>query len=566
MTNSAAVLSSREDPDDPPFAISIVTDALRLFGKAARAHQLYLANNPMHLRAMDAVREAFLVLWKHTDTLQLNIAESDFRWCGWPVIEEPGRTSDSLPWLFYKDGVRQLTLLPGFEDHELPILLRLIQQARLATPDDDDLLTLLWGEEFSCLQYKFVELGGEVGAPLPQYEADIGGTFESPLEVESGGSTEILASSSVVRMDDYDSTLYFLEDAEVDYLQREIRADFSSDLRSRVVASLLDTYEQETDPTVRAEITGALEDLFLASLSLMHFGAAAYMIREAEVSARRAENILDSERDRLVALADQLSRDEPLQQLLNALEHTPLRPPQSDLHELFAQLRVTALGAVLARIGRTRNAELRALLESAASRMAASHTAELVSLIGSEDDVIAFEAIRRAGSMKAPAAVPALAGALGPGPSDMRLAALTSLSQIASAGAMQAIERLLAEEDNDLRIAAVRALAERGYTAAAPRIAAQLRTRELRESSLADKMAFFESYGTLCGDSGVPFLDGILNARRFFRKREPSELRACAAIALGKAGTPLAMQALQRAAGDGEIIVRNAVSRALRGG
>jgi hypothetical protein len=565
VTNTAAALS-QEDLDDPPFAISIVTDALRLFGKAARAHQLYLANNPMHLRAMDAVREAFLVLWKQTDTLELNIAESDFRWCGWPVLEEPGRTSDSLPWLFYKDGVRQLTLMPGFEEHELTILLRLIQQARLATPDDDDLLTLLWGEEFSCVQYKFVELGAEVGAPLPQYQPDIGGMFESPLELESGGSTEVLSSSSVVRMDDYDSTLYFLEDAEVDYLQREIRADFNSDLRSRVVASLLDTYEQETDPTVRAEITGALEDLFLASLSLMQFGAAAYMIREAEVSAHRAENMLDSEKERLLALADQLSRDEPLQQLLNALEHTPLRPPQSDLYELFAQLRVTALGSVLARIGRTRNAELRVLLESAASRMAASHTAELVSLIGSEDDVIAFEAIRRAGAMKASAAVPALAGALGPGPSDMRLAALNSLSQIASAGAMQAIERLLGEEDNDLRIAAVRALAARGYAAAAPRIAVQLRTRELRESSLADKMAFFESYGTLCGDSGVPFLDGILNGRTFLRKREAPELRACAAIALGKTGTPLAMQALQRAAGDGEIIVRNAVSRALRGG
>jgi hypothetical protein len=34
-----------------------LTDALRQFGKAARAQQLYSKNNPMHARAMDAARK-----------------------------------------------------------------------------------------------------------------------------------------------------------------------------------------------------------------------------------------------------------------------------------------------------------------------------------------------------------------------------------------------------------------------------------------------------------------------------------------------------------------------------
>ena len=74
-------------------------------------------------------------------------------------------------------------------------------------------------------------------------------------------------------------------------------------------------------------------------------------------------------------------------------------------------------------------------------------------------------------------------------------------------------------------------------------------------------MAFFESYGTLCGDTGVEFLDGLLNSRRFLGKREPSELRACAAVALGKIGTDRAMEALRRSGNDSDVIVRNAVSR-----
>jgi HEAT repeats len=565
VTQPASALALDDELDEPPFAVSVVTDTLRQFGKAARAQQLYMANNPMHVRAMDAVRDSFRALWRETEALVLQISDSDFSWLGRAVVEEPGRTSDSLPWLFFKDGVRELTMLPGFENEELGILLQLIQRTRLASSDDDDILSLLWGQEFSCFQYRYVELGGEAGTPLAGAAAEPGSRIESPQSVESGAA-EVLSSSAVARMDDYDSTLYFLDDGEVDYLQREIRNDFSSDLRTHVIASLLDTYEQETDPTVREEIAGVLDQLLLVTLSVTHFSAAAYLIREATITAGRALDILESETQRLLALADRLSEPETLEELLTALEHTALRPPQPDLNELFAQLRPRALETVLGWIGRSRNAELRVLLEAAGSKMASTHSAELVRLIGSEDDVVAFEAIRRAGSTKAAAAVPSLAGTLDHGPPNMRLASVTALSQIASPAAMQALERALGDEDSDIRIAAVRVLAAGGYSVAVARIEAHLRSRELKEGSLAEKMAFFESYGELCGDAGVAFLETMVGGRRLLGKREPSEVRACAVVALGRIGTPRANQLLQRLGGDTDIIVRNAVSRVLRGG
>ncbi|HYN81057.1 MAG TPA: HEAT repeat domain-containing protein [Gemmatimonadaceae bacterium] len=565
MTELRSNLALVEDSDEPPFEISVVTDVLRQFGKAARAQQLYASNNPMHARAMTSVRESLKALWDHASSLELQITDSTFAWLGRTVIEEPGRTSDSLPWLFYKDGVRELTMLPGFEDEELAMLLEIVQRTRLASADDDDMLTRLWEREFGFLQYKYVELAVEVGAPLLAHGIVAGSKIVSPRAVESQES-EVLSASSFARMEEYDSTLYFLEDSEIDYLQREIKSDFSSDLRSRVVASLLDTYESELDPTVREEIAAILEQFFLVMLSLGHFGPAAYIIREAKVTAGRARNVLDTERERLLALADGLSEQEAIEQLLQTLEATALRPPQNDLHELLMQLHPKAMASILGWLGGSTNAELRALLESAASRMAASHTTELVRLISVEDGVVAFEAIRRAGSLKAAAAVPALAGAIAQGTPEMRIAAVTALSQIGSAGAMEALGRALEDEDTDIRIAAVRVLATRGHSAAVPRIEARIRTSSVRDGSLAEKMAFLESYGALAGEAGVGFLSGILNSRGFFHRREPAELRACAAIALGKIGTSLAMEALQQAGGDGELIVRNAVSRAIRGG
>jgi HEAT repeat protein len=64
----------------------------------------------------------------------------------------------------------------------------------------------------------------------------------------------------------------------------------------------------------------------------------------------------------------------------------------------------------------------------------------------------------------------------------------------------------------------------------------------------------------------VSVLDGILNGKGIFGKREEPEMRACAAMALGRVGTESALGSLRRATNDKEILVRNAVNRALRGG
>ncbi len=58
----------------------------------------------------------------------------------------------------------------------------------------------------------------------------------------------------------------------------------------------------------------------------------------------------------------------------------------------------------------------------------------------------------------------------------------------------------------------------------------------------------------------------MLNARGLLGAREPTEIRACAARALGLIGSDGALTALQRAAETKDMVVRSAVTRALRGG
>jgi hypothetical protein len=58
----------------------------------------------------------------------------------------------------------------------------------------------------------------------------------------------------------------------------------------------------------------------------------------------------------------------------------------------------------------------------------------------------------------------------------------------------------------------------------------------------------------------------VLNGKGFLGRREDPEIRACAAFGLGRVGSARARDALQKSVDEREIVVRNAVGRALRGG
>jgi hypothetical protein len=88
--------------------------------------------------------------------------------------------------------------------------------------------------------------------------------------------------------------------------------------------------------------------------------------------------------------------------------------------------------------------------------------------------------------------------------------------------------------------------------------------KALRDADLREKMAFFEGFGALCGDAGIPHLDSILNGKGFLGRREDPELRACAAMALGRVRGPRAIEALKKASDEKDVVVRSAVNKAMR--
>jgi len=536
----------------------------RVLVKAARAHQLYLHNNPTYLRALEIARAAFTPIWEVTDELVFDVTETELRWHGEAVLREAEKATDNIPWMMYKDGIRELRFLKEFERDELVPLLDILQRARKVSPEEDDLLTMLWEQEFSYLRYRYIDVSTDQAAPIDKTgfragEAGAQATQQSAPPIDS-------TLASVVKLEDFDSTLYFLEESEAEYLREEVRKEYEIDMRRNVVAMLLDTYETQGDRGVREEIAGLLDTLMLHILSSGEFKTAAFLLRETSQTSERAPEITPEQKEQLLHIRNRLSEPEVLAQVLQSLDEASHLPDQDDLNELFDQLRVGAIATVFSWLTKAQTPRLRVLLESAAARLAMANTAELVRLIGASDRDVAREAIRRAGAVRATAAVAALAKLTTDPDVQMRLAAVQALGEIGSPGALQFLERTIDDAHRDVRVATARAIAARAHRPALARIEAAIQGKLAKDANLTEKMAFFEAFGTLCGDGGVKLLDGLLNSRGLFGKKEDVELRACAAMALGRVGSDAAVATLRRAANEKEVLVRNAVNRALRGG
>ena len=540
---------------------SVVEDALRALAKAFSAVQLYLPNNQQRAQRLADARQAFSHLWRQGESVEIEVRESAFRYGDAVVYQDPERGSDALPWLLYRDGIRGLTFAPGFETQELEAFLALVQSARAANSDDDDLVTLLWVANYQCLTYRFLDsYGGDAGSAAP--DSDTEGQHSLHVHDESAGEP---MTSSFIRMEDFDGALYFLDQREITALQGELERAYAEDPRRTVLDSLLDLLDVGLPEPARRDAFDALDTLVVELLTAGQYEMVAHALRETAKAARHPG--LDAALvEQLGEIAHRLSEPRAMAQLLLAIDDSARPPAMSLLEELFRELRPSALEPLVQWLGTAGASPARAAVERASLRLAGAHLSELARLLEHAETGVIKGALKIAAQLATPATVPGLAKLLRNDDVRMRLDAVNALANVGSPGALQALERAMDDADREVRVAIYRTIATRKHSAALPRLLAVLRAKEARATDLGEKMALFEAFGSLCGDAGVPELDAILNSKGLLGAKEPPEFRACAARALGLIGSPAAFASLQRASDTKEVVVRSAVLRAMREG
>jgi hypothetical protein len=535
---------------------------MSLLSKGMRATQLYLPNNPVYQRAVENIRGSFRQIWQATDDLHFEVGETDLRWED-AVVYHQDQKNESIAWTLFKDGVRSLVFKPGVEEQEVVGFLRVLHQAKTLQADAaDDLLTLLWQEDFQFIAYTFRELVSENAVPIEAGETIPATT---PNEVRRVVVEEAPPPrEGLVSIDDFDTTLYFLEDKEIDHLHKSLEREYAQDLRGNVLAMLFDLLELQTYGTVRAELISIVENFIPYLLGAGDFRSVAYILRESRTILQRARELIPEHRQALERLPHRLSQPETLSQLLQSLDEATVHPTEQELSELFHETGAEALITLLSWLPRLTNERVKELVQKAGERLAQANAAEVLKALASGDPATPHEKVRVAGRLKLAGAPDGMGNLLATGDRALKMAVVEALTAIATPSAMRLLEQAVEDSERDVRIAAVKYLAARGHRNAFPSVEDAVTGGKLKDADLTEKMVFFEAYGSLAGASGIPLLEKMLFPKGLLAKREDAETRACAAMALGKIRSPQARAILERAAQDKEALVRNAVSRALR--
>ena len=554
---------------------NIITDlprvqaVLELVEARLRTISAFSPGHPIHKQEEEKVREGFAGLWEQLSGLPLSVTEKGLLWEADEVLPIDDQ-NEGLAWALSEAGIRFVAFFPGAEEAEIMTFLGAIHRSLSLTEEDvDDLLTLLWTADFQYIRYKAPEVVQESEAATEEEQPHRVSSAPEAEEVRRRVEEEIgeggmgAPTPTVVDLAAFESTLYFLDNSEIEYLKREIEHEYAQDLGGNVLALLFDTFELQTDTEVRSEIIAILTDMLPQLLIGGDFGSVSYLLSEARVVLRRAPEICSEHQDQLSELTRALSAPGAVTQLMQAIDEARVEPSEKELESLLTELSPGALTTTLKWLSRLSNEGARRLLNQAIGQWVESRPDVIKTALASGERVVIVEALRIVEERELTGLSSQLAGLAEHDDVRIRAAIVPALIGTATASTLAALVPLLRDPDPDIRIAVVQGLSMRAYLGALPAVEEVILNRDA-DLDLTEKRAFFEAYGSIAGDAAVPTLKTLILGGSFGRGRGDSDTRACATLALGQVGTRSARLILQKVAEDSDVVVRTAAARALQ--
>ena len=596
---------SRQSQPRIPLALQSVVDLLTCLAHALKQMQFYGFGGTGAQRALEAARVVFDDVWAESDRLHVTVRANTFEVEGQTVYTGDG-LSDSLPFLFYKDGIRDLIFLPGFEREELGDFLATLGHARSIRVDDDDLVTLLWQRDLAFLRYGYVDVTADA-APIEEPQAATGntgnadadaGASDGPLARAGGGrgatasaaaasavpgaivrrlSAQVLAAEAAPRDPWEDperlrgastpaaadrATPLILEPAEMAAIQSQIEMELVRDVVGDIVAALLDSLEDAPAPK-QAEILSILAGFLPALLDERRLDLVADAVLEIDRMA--ADGRIASEHQEAVQQVAQGPRmAAAMEALLAALQGGEFVPSLATVTRLLARLGSVCFVALVRGAETTKSRELRGALQTAMDAVFTAHPARAYEALAG-GDVVVLRAILRTMQEHADVAhVRRVAKLLYHEDATVREGAVRVVVVSGGRDGAHTLRRALADPSADVRIAALWGLGTWRVAELCSDLEARLQDKALLEISDAERMAIFEAYARIGGEAAVPLLARFLTGRAPLGRRWPSELRVCAARVLPLTESRAGKAALIKASRDDDDAVRRVAQRALQ--
>ncbi len=125
---------------------------LRFFDATFSSIKLYPPDNPVVKKSVDSFYERIKEFLDEYEELIVRIEEFSFSYKGEIVFQDEEKKS-SLPFFFFKDGMREISFHEGLDKKELRDFLEVIKEESELPLEDSDIVNSLWIKDFAHIRY-----------------------------------------------------------------------------------------------------------------------------------------------------------------------------------------------------------------------------------------------------------------------------------------------------------------------------------------------------------------------------------------------------------------------------
>jgi HEAT repeats len=563
-----------ENPQETP-RTSAVRELMRLLVKTQKAHRLYDARNAVAERLESELFERLGRFVTDEGEIHLVVQESQLR-SEDEVVYESSDRNDSLAFLLYRDGIRRLSFGAGLELEELRAFLSCLNRVALLSNDQDDLVTLLWEQDFHAIRYFAIEeLSENESYPRLQDQlATSAGREGSGGEPGEAVSLDLEQPVSTVPVE-----ACRLEAIEIEALQQELASEEKAPFRQNVSELALELVLLETDEAAQAEIGRNLLDIverLIADGDLFelagiheHVDGLATMVFRAEAGIQKLAS----------DLTRALSEPKRIEAILEMVESVHAPKPDT-LTAFLVRLGPSTGASLLPWMGRFsspayRRAVTSALLFFEGGGLSILDTA--LPLGGPPEDPkdrmrhrqFVREAVHAISRHGASEALPRLERLLKATDPETRRESFVAATRYGEEGVLTLCLERVADGDSEVRQVALDTLVRRGR----PELGLLILERSLanprfREHSLNEKRRLFAAVAKITGEAALDPFRRLLLAKedRWFASQKDRQFAEAAAHGIRVVGTPGARRILEECAQNGPRLARAACARELEGG
>ncbi len=557
--------------------LASASELIRSLLKAIKAFKLYESNNPMLAKQLEELTTKFRGHLDRYQALNLHVGEYKLLFEGKPVYENTDM-KESLAFLLYKDGVREIRFLRGLEDQEISDFLGILGKNEQISRLEDDIVTLLWERDFAHISYYATdEFPDSNAVPVPANYDELQAGLEvipdtqratdgSPeQEPEEAAVIAVFEEKSLEPVRDQKETFmrqFLLTAEETDLINRLITQEGNISSISTLVESLIEILlhlAEDLEPyeNMVTFFDRALEFLVLKG-EFKTAGQILKNLREILVSMALKDNqiyainrILEGVgSSRMIELAAQTLKHEGFFDLNTGREFFNLLPKSAiePLCNMLGQLESPKARKFIAEIiGRKAKDDLDVLVPFLKDKrwMLVCHIINIIAISGDGNAIkYLFQTINHPDER-------------------VRRTVLKALSRYGSKEIRPLLIKMLNDESPYIRSQAVIHLARSFKKDALRPILSVIQSESFLDRDFSEKASFFRAIGGIRSNEALPALRKILDKKSWFQKSKWDELQICAVGALRMIGTEESRKILEMGRRSKNRAVRRACLQAL---